>query len=93
VEIRVNVPDEFASSLVRPGGDPSRTALEAFGLEAYRQRRLTASQLRRLLGIESRFELDAFLKEHEVFDYTMEDFEHDMANLEALGLKTPRPPL
>jgi hypothetical protein len=91
VEIKLTVPDEFAPALVPASGDPARAALEAVGLEAYRQHRLTAFQLRRLLGIDSRFDLDAFLKEHDVFDYTLEDFENDLASLEALGLHTPVP--
>ena len=34
-----------------------------------------------LLGIPSRFELDRFLKEHQVEKYTAEDFEHDLATI------------
>jgi len=33
-----------------------------------------------LLGIPTRYELDGFLKRHEVFDYTIEDFDRDLAN-------------
>lgn len=68
----------------RPGQDPSRAALEALGLEAYRQRRISAYQLRTLLGIPSRWDLDAFLKEHQVESYTAEDFEHDLSTLRHL---------
>jgi len=87
VEITLSVPDELAALLLPDGADPSRAALEALGIESYRQRRLTAFQLRNLLGIGSRFELEAFLKKHKVFDYTFEDFEQDVSNLESLGLK------
>jgi hypothetical protein len=34
-----------------------------------------------LLGISSRYEFDGFLKEHQVFDYTIEDFEKDLAGI------------
>ena len=64
------------------------------GLEAYRQRRISAYQLRALLGIPSRWELDRLLKEDQVETYTAEDFEHDLAtikNLEELR-KTERRP-
>jgi hypothetical protein len=53
-------------------------ALEAVGLEAYRQRRITGYQLRMLPGIRSRYELD---EEHQVYDYSIEDFEQDLASL------------
>lgn len=61
--------------------DPARAALEALALEAYRERRLTGYQLRMLLGIPSRYELDGFLKQHRVEKYTVEDFEHDLATI------------
>ena len=80
MQITLDIPDDLAASLA-PGQDPARTALEALGLEAYRERRLTGYQLRTLLGIPSRYELDRFLKEHQVEKYTTEDFEHDLATI------------
>jgi hypothetical protein len=77
VRIALEIPDE----LTPPGQDPSRAALEAIGLEAYRERRISGYQLRMLLGISSRYEFDGFLKEHQVFDYTIEDFEKDLAGI------------
>lgn len=45
---------------------------------AYRAHRLTGAQLRRLLGIPSRYELDAFLKKRGVWlEYTLEDFRRE----------------
>ena len=81
MEIIISVPDEFAAQLVRSGQEPSRAALEALAVEAYRERRMTGYQLRTLLGIPSRFELDALLKEHKIEKYTFEDFEHDLATI------------
>jgi len=81
MQITLEVPEELAAFLAGSGHDLSRAALEAMGLEAYRQRRLSGYQLRTLLGIPSRFELDAFLKEHKVYDYTIEDFEKDLATI------------
>jgi hypothetical protein len=86
MHIALDIPDELAPSLA-PGQDPSRAALEAFGLEAYRQRRISAFQLRTLLGIESRWDLDAFLKEHKVETYTVEDFEKDWATIQEFRKK------
>jgi hypothetical protein len=40
----------------------------------------------RLLGFETSFEIDGFLKAHNVYeDYTMEDFERERETLERLG--------
>lgn len=87
MQITVDIPDDLAELLAGSGHDLSRAALEAIGLEAYRQRRLSGYQLRMLLGISSRFELDAFLKEHRVEKYTAEDFEHDLATIQKLDQK------
>jgi hypothetical protein len=78
MQITVEIPDELASRLVPAGQDPSRGALEAIGIEAYRQHRITGYQLRQLLGIESRYELDGLLKQHQVWlEYSSEDFERE----------------
>jgi hypothetical protein len=78
LQITVEFADEFASSLVPTGEEPVRAALEALVLEAYRAHRLSRYQLRQLLGISSRYELDGFLKRHEVWlEYGLEDFERE----------------
>jgi Uncharacterised protein family (UPF0175) len=82
MQVIVDVPDELAAALTLEAGDPSRTALEAMALEAYRERRITAYQLRTVLGIPSRFELDRLLKAHRIESYTAEDFENDLADLD-----------
>jgi len=88
VQITLEVPDEFASPLLPAGQDPARAALEAMALEAYREHRLTGYQLRQLLGISSRYELDGFLKQHQVWlEYSLEDFERERAISEQLWQK------
>lgn len=79
MRVAFDIPDELAQTLIPEGQDLARTALEAWGLEAYRQRRLSGYQLRTLLGIPSRWDLDGFLKEHRVEKYTVEDFAEDLA--------------
>ena len=81
MQITVDIPDELARELAQPGQDPARAALEAMGLEAYRQRRITSYQLRTLLRIPSRYEFDGFLKEHQVETYTSKDLEEDLATI------------
>jgi hypothetical protein len=64
--------------------DLPRAALESLALESYRSRVLTGAQLRRLLGFETRMQVDAFLKEHEIYDFTVADFEQDRETLRQL---------
>ncbi len=87
VRITIEIPDHLAATLSASGQDPARAPLEAIALEAYRQQRLSGYQLRTLLGISSRYELDGFLKEHQVYDYTLEDFEKDLAAIRELRAK------
>ena len=78
MEITLNIPDDIARQIIPEGLDPARQALEDMAVEAYRAHRLTGSQLRRLLGIPSRYELDAFLKKRGVWlDYTLDDFRRE----------------
>jgi len=89
MQISVQIPDDLAAALAPQGQDPARAALEALGLEAFRRRRISAYQLRLLLGISSRWDLDAFLKDHQVETYTADDFEHDLATIRHLE-ETPK---
>ena len=65
----------------------SRRALEGFSLEEYKVGRITKAELRRLLGFETRYELDGFLKAHDVWmNYTIDDLRREVATLQLLGL-------
>ena len=78
MEIILTIPDDLAEKIVPEGVDPARQALEDMAIEAYREHRLTGSQLRRWLGIGSRYELDAFLRKRGVWlEYTVEDFRRE----------------
>ena len=78
VEVTVHIPDTIGARL---GNDPEaipRWLLEKAGLEAYRSGEISGYELRLMLGLKSRLELDAFLKMHGVYlEYTEEDFAHD----------------
>ena len=88
MQLTLDLPDELSAALVASGHqDLSRAALEAIALEAYREHKLSTAQLRRLLGFETRHELDGFLKQHEVWlEYTWEDLERDRETHHRLGL-------
>jgi len=86
MEVKIRMPADLAERLAAAGGDLSRSALEAFGLEEYKAHRLTEAQLGQLLGFASRQELDGFLKAHEVWlEYTWEDLERDRETMRRLG--------
>jgi predicted HTH domain antitoxin len=86
MQVTVEFPDDVAQSLAALGRDPARATLEAVAIEGYRSGALTASQTRRLLGFETRYELDGFLKAHNVWEhsYGLEDLEHDRHTLQQL---------
>jgi len=86
MDVTVRIPDEIAARLCAGGGDLSRRALEALALEEYKRGRLSKPELRSLLGFGTRYQLDGFLKAHEVYeDYSIEDFEREQATLRKLG--------
>jgi Uncharacterised protein family (UPF0175) len=85
MNLTVEIPDDLAHRLSAAGGDLSRRALEALAAEEYKRDRLTKPELQRLLGIETSFQLDDFLKAHDVWiEYTLEDAEHERQGLERL---------
>jgi hypothetical protein len=83
----VEIPDDLAGRLGATGDDLSRRALEGFALDEYKAGHITKAELRRLLGFGTRYELDGFLKAHEVWaDYTVEDLHREVQDLKSLGL-------
>lgn len=78
--ITLNLPEDIAKELSAGEGDLTRVALESLALEGYRSRHLSEEQVRRMLDLASRFDVHAFLKQHDVFlNYSMQDLEEDLA--------------
>jgi hypothetical protein len=84
MQIALELPEDIAQGMQSKWKDLPRAALESLALEAYRSHAITAAQLRRLLAFETRMQVDAFLKEHEVYDFTAADFEQDRETLRQL---------
>ena len=82
MRVSLDIPDHLAAPLTGPGEDPGRAALEAWGLEAFRQRRLSEYQLRTLLGLQSRWELHALFKARKIEMYTLEEWEKDWTTIQ-----------
>jgi hypothetical protein len=78
MQVTIELPEDIGQRLASEWRDLPRAALEALLLEAYRAKKLSADQLCRLLGFESRYELDGFLKQHEIWlEYSLQDFERE----------------
>ena len=78
MEVTVHIPDIIGKRLGKDTDAVPRWLLEKAGLEAYRSREISGYELRLMLGLRSRLELDAFLKAHGIYlEYTDEDFAHD----------------
>lgn len=88
MNLTVEIPDAIAVRLSAHGGqDLSRRALEAFLAEEYRHDRLSKPELQELLGIETSYQLDGFLKAHDIWiEYTLQDAERERRSLDCLGL-------
>ena len=85
IAITVELPESVAEKLGINKNNLSRTALEAIALEGYRSDRLTGFQVMEMLGLETRLELDAFLKAHRIdLEYSFEDLERERADLDFL---------
>ena len=86
MQITLELPEDIAADLAAQGEDLSRTALEAFVLEAYRAQKLSTAQLKRVLGYQTRVQVHAFLKAHDAYlHYTLADLEHDRQAGDALS--------
>ena len=83
IEVLLTIPEDVVASIQKGqngqnGGDLSRRLLEMAALEGFKSGQLTSAQLQQMLGFESRFEVDGFLKEHGVFfDYSPEELAHE----------------
>jgi hypothetical protein len=84
MNVTVRIPDEIAERLTAEGADLAREALEGFALAAFAAGRLTRYELRLMLGIETGYELDGFLKERGVHErVTEDDIRRDLEDLRA----------
>lgn len=78
--IILNLPEDIATELSARQPDLSRAALESLALEEYRSGNLSEEQVRRMLRFDSRFDVHAFLKQHNAYlNYTEADLEHDLS--------------
>ncbi|MCI0389356.1 MAG: UPF0175 family protein [Acidobacteria bacterium] len=86
MEITLTIPDSIATELQNGSATPlPRRLLELAALEGYRSGLFTLPQIQAMLGFESRFDLDGFLKAHGVlFDYSPEEIEEELETIRSL---------
>ena len=85
MQIALTVPDEMAADLGSNANAVSRLALEALAVERYRSGRLSAFQVRQMLGQASRWETEDFLAAHEVWPgLTEADLTEELRGIEKL---------
>jgi predicted HTH domain antitoxin len=91
IRVTIQSPDDISAALQEQWDDGPRRSLEAIAIGAYRTGALSESQVRRLLGLESRFQVLALLKEHNVpLPYTAADLEDDLHAQRELGILPSR---
>ena len=88
MQVTIEVPDDIAERMQQTNGqDVARHILEAYALWAYQTGEIGGGQLRRLLGFETRNEVDQFLVDHNAtHNYTLADLEQDRETARQLGL-------
>jgi hypothetical protein len=84
--ITVELPDDIASvSREKWGDNLSQLTLESLAAHGYRIRTLSGAHVQRMLGLEARMEVDAFIKQHGIhLNDTETELEKDMATLKRL---------
>ena len=83
--ITVDIPQDVEKELREEWPELERRALEAFVVEAYREKKISSYTAGRILGFESRWKTIDFLSERGVYpNYDVEDFNKDMENLAKL---------
>ncbi len=85
MQVAIELPEDIAEGLRAKWKDLPRHALEALALEGYRSGALTESQVRRVLGFETRLEVNSFLRDHGVYyNYTSSEIDIEIKTNERL---------
>ena len=86
MQIRLDVPEEIARTFGEDAQSVERAVLEALAVEGIRSGSLSRGQVRRLLGLQTRYEVDGFLKAHGLaVQESLEEVQRDSERVLALG--------
>lgn len=85
MNVTLEIPDEVATCLGIEAPALPQAMLEAYAVDGYRMGRLSAKQVRLLLGHDSRWDTEDFLSAHAAWPgLTVEDTADDSRRLDAL---------
>lgn len=89
MEIVMTIPDDVAVQLQNGSNQPlAMRLLELAAIEGYKSGQFTLPQVQAMLGFDDRFELDGFLKAHDVlFDYSPEQLAREEETIKMLQAK------
>jgi len=89
--VTIQLPDDISAALEERWDDVPRRSLEAIAVEGYRTGALTEPQVRRLLKLDTRFQVHALLKEHHVpLQHSAADLDDDLRVQQELGILPSR---
>jgi predicted HTH domain antitoxin len=85
MQLTLDLPDELVDRLAIAPNSMSRHVLETLTVAAYQAERITSAEVGRILGMASRWEVDAFLKAHQAYlHYDEADLAQDLDTLRQL---------
>ena len=88
MNVLIVVPDDVVHRLKTRWNDLSRSTLEALAVEAYKADVITETEVQRMLNLDSRWEVDEFLKRaHAYIDYNEVDLQQDIDAIRNSGLQ------
>ena len=91
MQVTIQLPADILAALSEQWDNVPRRSLEAIAVEGYRSGALTETQVRRLLELDTRFQVHALLKEHHVpLQYTTADLADDLTAHRDLGILPSR---
>ncbi|MDP3000903.1 MAG: UPF0175 family protein [Bryobacterales bacterium] len=78
MQVTIELPEDIANQFAGDLSGLSRAATEALAIEGIRSGKLSTGQARRMLGFQTRMQVDDFLKAHGVYlPLTTQSVEHD----------------
>ena len=91
MRVAIELPEDVAQDLRAKWQDLPRHTLEAVAIEGYRSGALTESQVRRVLGFETRWQVNSFLRERGVYyNYTPSEIDQEIDANERLLAESER---
>jgi predicted HTH domain antitoxin len=89
MQLTLDLPDELVDRLeISPGSMPLHV-IETLTVSAYQAGQITSAEVGRILGMPSRWEVDAFLKAHQAYlHYDEADLAQDLDTLRQLRWST-----